>query len=239
MAATPDGKGYWLVAADGGIFTFGDAGFFGSWAADDLPDPVVGIVASPDGEWIHRRHRRRRGAGPRGRPGLRRPHLEPRRHAGVGHHRERRRHRILAPRSRGLDLQLHQRHPPRGSCPIRPPSSPRWRPRSSRIRTPATSATPTVRARSGARSSPPGPGGRPGSPFRPMPSWVHLLWAASHGALLPPTATPDPGDAVLYGTGPQNVYTSVHVGIVTQVWPDGAIDTVDGDSGQGEPAGSR
>ena len=25
MAATPDGKGYWLVAADGGIFTFGDA----------------------------------------------------------------------------------------------------------------------------------------------------------------------------------------------------------------------
>ena len=25
MAATPDGKGYWLVASDGGIFTFGDA----------------------------------------------------------------------------------------------------------------------------------------------------------------------------------------------------------------------
>jgi hypothetical protein len=30
MAATPDGRGYWLVAADGGIFTFGDAGFYGS-----------------------------------------------------------------------------------------------------------------------------------------------------------------------------------------------------------------
>jgi hypothetical protein len=26
----PDGKGYWLVASDGGVFTFGDAGFFGS-----------------------------------------------------------------------------------------------------------------------------------------------------------------------------------------------------------------
>ena len=25
MAATPDGNGYWLVASDGGIFTFGDA----------------------------------------------------------------------------------------------------------------------------------------------------------------------------------------------------------------------
>ena len=30
MAATPDGKGYWLVASDGGIFSYGDAVFFGS-----------------------------------------------------------------------------------------------------------------------------------------------------------------------------------------------------------------
>ena len=30
MAATPDGKGYWLVASDGGIFTYGDATFYGS-----------------------------------------------------------------------------------------------------------------------------------------------------------------------------------------------------------------
>ena len=33
MAATPDGKGYWLVASDGGIFTFGDAPFYGSTGA--------------------------------------------------------------------------------------------------------------------------------------------------------------------------------------------------------------
>jgi len=33
MAATPDGKGYWEVASDGGIFAFGDAGFYGRWAA--------------------------------------------------------------------------------------------------------------------------------------------------------------------------------------------------------------
>ena len=25
MASTPDGSGYWLVAADGGIFSYGDA----------------------------------------------------------------------------------------------------------------------------------------------------------------------------------------------------------------------
>ena len=30
MARTPDGSGYWLVASDGGIFSFGDARFFGS-----------------------------------------------------------------------------------------------------------------------------------------------------------------------------------------------------------------
>ena len=30
MAATPTGLGYWLVGSDGGIFTFGDALFYGS-----------------------------------------------------------------------------------------------------------------------------------------------------------------------------------------------------------------
>ena len=28
MAATPDGRGYWLVASDGGVFAVGDAGFY-------------------------------------------------------------------------------------------------------------------------------------------------------------------------------------------------------------------
>ena len=30
IVSTPDGGGYWLVAKDGGIFAFGDAGFYGS-----------------------------------------------------------------------------------------------------------------------------------------------------------------------------------------------------------------
>jgi hypothetical protein len=30
MAGTPDSRGYWLTAADGGLFAYGDAGFFGS-----------------------------------------------------------------------------------------------------------------------------------------------------------------------------------------------------------------
>ena len=51
--------------------------------------------------------------------------------------------------------------------------------------------------------------------------------------MLPPWATPAVGDAVLYGSGPQSTATSVHVGIVTEIWPDGAIMTVAGDSGPG------
>ncbi len=49
MAATPDGGGYWLAAADGGVFSFGDARFFGSTAGMHLNQPVVGMAATPDG----------------------------------------------------------------------------------------------------------------------------------------------------------------------------------------------
>ncbi|HEY0397008.1 MAG TPA: sulfatase, partial [Acidimicrobiia bacterium] len=49
MAATPTGKGYWLVASDGGIFAFGDAGFFGSTGAVKLNQAIVGMAATPTG----------------------------------------------------------------------------------------------------------------------------------------------------------------------------------------------
>ncbi len=49
MAATPDGMGYWTVASDGGIFSFGDAGFYGSTGSLHLNRPVVGMAATPDG----------------------------------------------------------------------------------------------------------------------------------------------------------------------------------------------
>ena len=52
IAATPDGGGYWLVASDGGVFTFGDAQFFGSTGAMVLNKPVVGIAATPDGDGL-------------------------------------------------------------------------------------------------------------------------------------------------------------------------------------------
>jgi len=54
MAATPDGNGYWLVASDGGIFAYGDAGFYGSMGGQHLNKPVAGMAATPDGHgyWL-------------------------------------------------------------------------------------------------------------------------------------------------------------------------------------------
>jgi hypothetical protein len=49
ITATPDGGGYWLVAADGGVFSFGDAKFFGSTGGIVLNQPVVGMAATSDG----------------------------------------------------------------------------------------------------------------------------------------------------------------------------------------------
>ena len=45
-AASNKGKGYWEVASDGGIFSFGDAGFYGSMGGKALSKPIVGIAVS-------------------------------------------------------------------------------------------------------------------------------------------------------------------------------------------------
>ncbi|HEV2361007.1 MAG TPA: SpoIID/LytB domain-containing protein [Acidimicrobiales bacterium] len=54
IASTPDGKGYWLVATDGGIFTFGDAKFHGSTGNIRLNKPIVGMATTLDGKgyWL-------------------------------------------------------------------------------------------------------------------------------------------------------------------------------------------
>ena len=63
IAATPDGKGYWLVDRYGCVYSFGDATFYGdpaklnpalpaggSNSVEPLAAPVVGIAATPDGK---------------------------------------------------------------------------------------------------------------------------------------------------------------------------------------------
>jgi PKD repeat protein len=50
----PTGHGYWLVGSDGGIFSFGSAGFHGSTGGMVLQRPVVGLSPTGDrkGYWL-------------------------------------------------------------------------------------------------------------------------------------------------------------------------------------------
>ena len=54
IASTPDGGGYWIASANGGVFAFGDATFYNSLSGIALAKPIVGIAATPDGNgyWL-------------------------------------------------------------------------------------------------------------------------------------------------------------------------------------------
>ncbi|MDE3205884.1 MAG: hypothetical protein KGQ66_16875, partial [Acidobacteriota bacterium] len=43
------GGGYWLVASDGGIFSFGDAAFHGSTGGIRLAQPIIAMAATASG----------------------------------------------------------------------------------------------------------------------------------------------------------------------------------------------
>ncbi len=54
IVPTVSRQGYWLVASDGGIFSYGDAHFYGSTGSLRLNRPVVGMAATSDhqGYWM-------------------------------------------------------------------------------------------------------------------------------------------------------------------------------------------
>jgi len=54
VTALPNGNGYWLLASDGGVFTYGQAQFYGSTGSMHLNAPVVGMAATPSGHgyWL-------------------------------------------------------------------------------------------------------------------------------------------------------------------------------------------
>jgi cell wall-associated NlpC family hydrolase len=54
MASTPDGTGYWLTDAAGGVSAHGSAVTFGSMAGHALNAPIAHIVSTPDGRgyWL-------------------------------------------------------------------------------------------------------------------------------------------------------------------------------------------
>ena len=64
ITATPDGGGYWLVAADGGVFAFGDASAFGSMGGTQLNAAISDLTSTPDGSGILARTPSRDGSRP-------------------------------------------------------------------------------------------------------------------------------------------------------------------------------
>jgi hypothetical protein len=242
MAATSDGDGYWLVASDGGIFSFGDAPFLGSLGGETLNDPVVSMVVFPHDKGylmvstdggvfgfgsvgFYGSLGDGYGGDPADVPPV----------AGMA----------LTPDARGYWLL----EPDGWSYAFSNPGS--------------SSPSPTEAAIVSVANSQVNSDPDPGSfcnPYGPCEEWCALFatwvweqagvpipsfpftgsiydWAATTTGVIPPTETPLPGDAVLYGTGPWSTASSLHVGLVMQVWPDGAIVTIEGDAGPA-PSGS-
>ncbi len=238
MAATPDGKGYWLVAADGGVFAFGDAGFYGSAAQQNLGTWVSGIARAPDGNgyWLVAATAAvlpfgdATSYGPS--PNL--PPFAPT--AGIASTPDGKGYWLLQPDSIQTSF----------SAPAVPAN---FAGGNSAVQIAASQIGPDPDTGSGLYCNPYGPCEQWCALFAtwvwnqvgvgiPRYSFVGDVyeWAAVRGLALSPSSMPAPGDGVLYGTGPQSATASPHMAIVAEVWPDGAITTIDGDSGP-EPAG--
>jgi hypothetical protein len=222
MAATTSGHGYWLVAADGGIFAFGDAGFYGSTGGRSIPDSIVGMAATANGGgyWLAGWDGSVYDFGNAGHDG-----------GSAG----------TTPMS------------PVSAITATPDGGGYWllQPDDWNYSFGSQSAIGSIAAGQ-LRGDP--DTGYFCNPYGPCEAWCALFatwvwrtagipipsypfvgsiydWAASHTGLIAPWDMPTAGDAVLYGTGPQSVASAVHTGIVAQVWPDGAIVTVEGDAG--------
>jgi CHAP domain len=234
MAPTADGKGYWLVAADGGIFDYGDASFYGSAGSMNLPDPVVGMVASPDGGGYLMATQN----------GVVLPFGDAQSFGSLS----------LDPTATQISAIIGNNHGT-GYWLLDPQA---WQYSfATATPEPQNAYSAAISAAVASQISPdPNTQGPYCNPYGPCEQWCALFatwaweqagvpipryaftgdiwsWASGFGGDLPPTATPAVGDAVLFGTGPSSTATSVHVAIVTQIWPDGAIMTVGGDSGPG------
>jgi len=239
MAPTPDGAGYWLVASDGGVFSFGDALFHGSAVGRKIGTWVVGLAPTHDGGgyWLAAAtggvlsYGNAAFLGPT-------PNLPPFSPAAA-----------IAATPDGAGYWLLR--PEEAAITFAHPSSvSRVFPAgASAVRLAASQLGPNPSAGQGSYCNPYGPCVEWCAMFAawawegagiPIPRYAFtgdiFAWSVRHGRVLPASARPVAGDGVLFGTGPQNPATSQHVGIVAQVWPNGAIDVIEGDSGP-EPEG--
>jgi hypothetical protein len=229
MAATTDSRGYWLVAADGGVFTFGVARFFGSAANEAIGTSVTGIATTRDGGgyWLVAATA---GVLPFGNaqflgPSPNDPPFSPT--AAI----------VATPDGRGYWL-LQPGDIPTGFAD--PP--------------PGGGAGIVLTAASQVGPNPDAGLGPFCNLYGPCEEWCALFatwvwnqqgiaiprfaftgdvyeWGAARGLALGPGQVPAAGDFALFGTGPSSLATSTHMGIVAQVWPDGAIISIEGDAG--------
>ncbi len=230
MATTPDGKGYWLTGNDGSVYAFGDAQSYGTLAKVTLNAGIAAMAATSDGKgyWLLGADGGVFAFGDAGYFGspVNGPTAAP--YAAIVPTADDKGYRLLEPDAYHYSFA---NPPPTGGL-------------GAVVATVASQVQPDPYT--GYFCNPYGGCVEWCSLFAtwawqqagiPIPSFTFTGsiydWAAAYGSVLPPTAAPVPGDIVLYGTGPQDATTSVHAGVVTQVWPDGAIDTVEGDAGPG------
>ena len=234
MAATPSGHGYWEVASDGGIFGFGDAAYYGSMGGKTVNGSVIGIARTRDGRgyWIGADDGAVYSFGDAPFYGSNATEVPTPAIAAIVATPDGRGYWLLDPATVHTDFSV-----------------------------PGAASGSAAAAIVGGAATQLGGNPSPGyfcNPYGPCEEWCALFatwawqqagipipryaftgdvytWAQHHTGVLPPSARPDPGDLVLYGTGPQSTNTSFHVGVVAQVWPDGAIVTLDGDAGPGPP----
>jgi len=229
MAATADAKGYWMVGADGGMFSFGDAAYEGSEGSANLPASVAGMAVTPDGKgyWLAGSGGAVYAFGDAGSYGGDDGVVAQMPIAGI----------VATPSGHGYWLLEPDAFPTTFSHP-------------------GTGSKIVSIAASQIATNPDASQGLFCNPYGPCEEWCALFaswaweavgvaipkypfvgdiytWAAANTHVLSATQVLQPGDAVLYGTGPSSTATAVHVGIIAQVWPDGAIDTIEGDSGPG------
>jgi hypothetical protein len=226
IAPSFDGAGYWLVQGGGEVVAYGDAPRLGGMRGHP---PVDGIAVTPDGRgyWLVCGNGEVDAFGDAAHLGgnnraLPRPPI-----AGI----------VADPAGRGywlLDAEAFR----------------------VRLDNPSSGEASRIVNVAASQVGPSPDGGNYCNPYGPCEEWCALFatwawekagigipryafagdvyrWAARHTRVIGARDKPAAGDLVLYGTGPQSVWTSPHMGVVAQVWPDGEIDTVEGDAGPG------
>jgi hypothetical protein len=229
MTPTPDGKGYWLVASDGGIFSFGDAAFYGSTGLQSIPASVAGMALTPDaqGYWLAGSDGSVFPFGDAVSYGDNTAASPTQPIAGITATPDGKGYWLLEPDAFPTGFS----HPGGGGAIV-------------------------AAAASQVAGNPYQSQGLFCNAYGPCEAWCALFatwaweaggvpipryaftgavysWAAANTSVYSASQHAAPGDAVLYGTGPWSTATSVHMGIIAQVWPDGAIVTIEGDSGPG------